>query len=82
MTEMLHGARIPEKLKLHAIGAMRPGMIQTVANTGTEDSFNGKNTRAARRPCPAILWPLARRKLEFPDAAVTLEDRRVSPGIR
>jgi proteic killer suppression protein len=57
-------------------------MIQTFADTGTEDIYNGKNTQAARRTCPPSLWALARRKLDLLDAAVALEDLRVPPGNR
>ena len=57
-------------------------MIQTFADTGTEDIFDGKNTGAARRTCPPSLWPLARRKLDLLDAAAALDDLRVPPGNR
>jgi toxin HigB-1 len=57
-------------------------MIQTFADTGTEDIFNGKNTSAARRTCPPSLWSVAVRKLDLLDAATALEDLRVPPGNR
>jgi proteic killer suppression protein len=57
-------------------------MIQTFADGGTEDIFNGKNTSAARRTCPPSLWAVAVRKLDLLDAATALEDLRVPPGNR
>ena len=57
-------------------------MVQTFADSGTADIFNGKNTSAARRTCPMTLWSLARRKLDLLDAAAALEDLRMPPGNR
>ena len=55
-------------------------MISSFANAGTEDVFNGTDSRAARRVCPNSLWTVARRKLDRLDAAVSLESLRVPPG--
>ena len=49
---------------------------------GTEDIFNGRNTKAARKLCPRALWPVAGRKLDQLDSAEKLEDLRVPPGNR
>ena len=57
-------------------------MIRSFANGGTEDVFNGRNTKAARRVCPREIWPVAARKLEHLDSAERLEDLRVLPGNR
>ena len=57
-------------------------MIQSFENTGTEDIFNGKDTRAARRLCPASLWRLAARKLERLDTIEYLQELRTPPGNR
>jgi len=57
-------------------------MIRNFADSGTEDTFNGRNTAEARRTCPRSLWPVARRKLDQLDAAGALEDLRVPPGNR
>lgn len=57
-------------------------MIQFFSDSGTEDIFNGKNTKAARRTCPEKIWKIAARKLDQLDSAVTLEDLRVPPGNR
>ena len=55
-------------------------MIQTFANRGTEDVFNGVDSRAARKVCPVALWPVAVRKLDLSAATVTLESLRIPPG--
>lgn len=57
-------------------------MIGSYADSATEDVFNGVNSAEARRACPSSLWPVARRKLDQLDSAVTLEDLRVPPGNR
>ena len=57
-------------------------MIQSFGNTGTEDIFNGEDTRAARRLCPTSLWRLAARKLERLDSIEQLQELRVPPGNR
>ena len=55
-------------------------MIRSFASRGTEDVFNGIDSRAARRTCPAALWKVARRKLDQLDATVSLNALRVPPG--
>ena len=55
-------------------------MIQSFKNAGTEDIFNGENTRAARHTCPAALWKVAVRKLDQLDSVVSLDELRVPPG--
>ena len=57
-------------------------MIRSFADRGTEDVFNGIDSKAARRACPAELWRVARRKLDQLDATVSLEALRVPPGNR
>ncbi len=57
-------------------------MIRSFADAGTEDIFNGRNTRAARKSCPRNLWNVAARKLEQIDAAEEFDDLRVPPGNR
>jgi proteic killer suppression protein len=57
-------------------------MIASFANQGTEDVFDGDDTKAARRICPRQLWRVARRKLDMVEAAIRLEDLRVPPGNR
>lgn len=57
-------------------------MIASFGDQGTVDLFNGRDTRAARRSCPAALWRVARRKLDQLNAATRLETLRVPPGNR
>jgi proteic killer suppression protein len=57
-------------------------MIRTFANRGTENIFNGKNTREARRICDQTEWPIAIRKLTVLNAAQTLDDLRIPYGNR
>jgi proteic killer suppression protein len=49
---------------------------------GTEDVFNGRNTKKARRVCPQDLWRVARRKLDQINQASELGDLRAPPGNR
>lgn len=57
-------------------------MIVSFQGDGTEDVFNGRDTRRARRICPASIWSVARRKLDLLDAAAVLEDLAAPPGKR
>jgi len=57
-------------------------VIRSFADAGTEAVFNGRDSRAARRACPATFWPVARRKLDQLNAAVSLDGLRVPPGNR
>ncbi len=57
-------------------------MIQSFQNAGTEDVFNGRNTKAARRICPPQLWKVAGRKMDLLDSARELTDLRIPPGNR
>lgn len=55
-------------------------MIQSFRNTGTENIFNGENTREARKICPTSLWKVAARKLDQVDSVTTLHDLKIPPG--
>jgi proteic killer suppression protein len=57
-------------------------MIRTFRDPGTEDIFNARATKRARRVCPTSLWTVARRKLELLDSASALMDLRVPPANR
>jgi len=57
-------------------------MIRSFASSGTEDIFDGRNTRDARRICPRNLWRVAGRKLDLLDSAELLDDLKVPPGNR
>lgn len=55
-------------------------MIKNFAAKGTEDVWNGNDTRAARRACGVTVWPVARRKLDMLNRATSLNDLRVPPA--
>ena len=55
-------------------------MIASFNDEGTDDVFHGKDSRAARRTCPAGIWNVARGKLDQINAAPRLESLRVPPG--
>jgi toxin HigB-1 len=57
-------------------------MIQNFKNKGTEDIFNGVNSREARRTCPEILWRPAARKLDQLDSVESVVELRIPPGNR
>ncbi len=57
-------------------------MIVSFDDAGTEDVFNGRDTRNARRACPQAIWGVTRRKLDLLDSAATIGDLRVPPGNR
>jgi len=57
-------------------------MIQSFKNKGTEDIFNGKNTKEARKICPRPLWNIAARKLDQLDSIISLDEPRIPPGNR
>ncbi len=51
-------------------------------DSGTEDVFNGVDSKAARKICPRDLVDRAREKLFLVDDAEALQDLRVPPGNR
>jgi proteic killer suppression protein len=55
-------------------------MIRSFADQGTEDVFNGLNTKAARRSCPRDLWAVAGRKVDQLDSVEKLDELRIPPG--
>ena len=55
-------------------------MIQSFKNPGTEDIFNGENTKAARKICPNSLWKVAARKLDQVDSVTALSELRIPPN--
>ncbi len=57
-------------------------MIVSFKNKGTEDIFDGNDSKDARKNCPVNLWEVARRKLDQLNAAFSLDDMRVPPGNR
>ena len=57
-------------------------MIRSFADGASEDVFNGVDSRAARRACPAVLWRIARRKLTQLNRVRDLDELAVPPGNR
>lgn len=57
-------------------------MIRSFRDSGTEDAFNGRDTKAARKVLPHSLRSVATRKLDQLDSAESLEDLRIPPGNR
>ena len=55
-------------------------MIQSFKNTGTEDVFNGENTKAARKICPSSVWKIAARKFDQVDSVTALSELRIPPN--
>ncbi|WP_084068023.1 type II toxin-antitoxin system RelE/ParE family toxin [Desulfocicer vacuolatum] len=57
-------------------------MIRSFKNQATEDLFDGKNSKAARKSCPRHIWKIVIRKLEQIDSAMDLDDLKIPPGNR
>ena len=55
-------------------------MIAYFRTKGTEDIFNGENTKEARETCPRSLWKIVARKLDQLDSAARLNELRVPPA--
>jgi proteic killer suppression protein len=57
-------------------------VIRTFGDPGTEDVFNARDSKRARKRCPRVIWSVARRKLELLDSVGVLADLRVPPANR
>jgi proteic killer suppression protein len=57
-------------------------MIQSFGSDGTQDIFDDRNSKAARKTCPRALWPVVRRKLDQLNQAEVLEDLQAPPRNR
>lgn len=57
-------------------------MICSFRNQGTEDIFNGTDTRIARRICQRPVWSIAQRKLDQIHRVGALRDLGIPPGNR
>ena len=57
-------------------------VIRSFFDRGTEDVFDGIDSRAARKCCPTSLWKVARRKLDLLNRVRTLSGLKVPPGNR
>lgn len=57
-------------------------MIVSFKNRATEDVFNGKASKEARKACPQAIWRIAVRKLDQLDSVEHLDELRIPPGNR
>ncbi|WP_416212484.1 type II toxin-antitoxin system RelE/ParE family toxin [Nostoc sp. ChiQUE01b] len=57
-------------------------MIVSFKDQGTEDIFDGNDSKEARKQCPISCWEVAQRKLDQINAALSLDDIKVPPGNR
>lgn len=57
-------------------------MIRSFRDQGTEDIFNGDNSKAASKVLPSQMHHVARRKLEAVNYADRLNDLRIPPSNR
>jgi proteic killer suppression protein len=57
-------------------------MIVSFKDQATEDVFNGKASRVARKVCPQSIWRIAARKLDQLDSVESLNELKVPPGNR
>ena len=57
-------------------------MIVSFKNQATEDIFDSKDSKAARKLCPPNLWSTARRKLDQLNVVTSLEELTIPPGNR
>ncbi|BDA73570.1 Plasmid maintenance system killer [Rivularia sp. IAM M-261] len=57
-------------------------MIVSFKDRGTEDIFDGNDSKEARRQCPIDCWKTAQRKLDQLNAASNLDDVKIPPGKR
>jgi proteic killer suppression protein len=55
-------------------------MIKSFGDQGTEDIFNGVNSKRARKTLPVHLHDAARQKLDLLNYATILSDLRIPPG--
>jgi len=67
---------------VYCLSTYRVHVIISFRGRGTEDVFDGRDTRAARAVCPPTLWKVARRKLDQLEAAHALLDLAAPPGNR
>jgi len=55
-------------------------VIVSFADSGTEDLFEGRDTKASRRLLPQVLLKAAGKRLDHLDSAESLDDLRIPPG--
>ena len=57
-------------------------MIVSFRNSATEDIFDGKASKSARKVLPQNLWRVGSKKLDQLDSVAFLDELRVPPGNR
>lgn len=57
-------------------------VIRSFRNRGSQDVFDGLDTRDARKTCPRAVWRVARRKLDQVNRVVDLHELSAPPGNR
>jgi proteic killer suppression protein len=57
-------------------------VIKSFKDKATEDIFNGKTSKIARKACPQAIWRVATRKLDQLDSVESIEELKVPPGNR
>jgi len=57
-------------------------MIASFKNAGTEDIFDGVDSKVARKCCPKSLWSIARRKMDQLNRVRELNELNIPPGNR
>jgi len=57
-------------------------MIRSFGDQGTEDIYEGRNTKRARNSCPRELWSKARDLMDALNYASELKDTKRTPGAR
>ncbi len=55
-------------------------MIRSFGDGGTQDIFNGINSKRARKKLDLVLHAIARRKLDMINFALSIDDLRVPPA--
>lgn len=55
-------------------------MIKSFYDKGTEDIFDRKSSKEARKTCPEIIWAVAQRKLDQLNSVVSLPSLGIPPG--
>ena len=57
-------------------------VIYSFKDGGTEDVFNGINSKVARKTCPKNLWNIAAKRLDQLDSVELLDELKIPPGNR
>jgi len=60
----------------------RASSDRQLQDQGTQDVYEGLDTKAARKTCPREIWRVASRKLDMLDAAAAIKDLRAPRGNR